>query len=130
MRTLLKIALICWAPFALCAEQTLRVTATAYNSTHAQTDTQPNQGAWGDTLEPGMQVLAVSPDLVHKGLQRGVQVRIDGVKGIWTVMDRTPSRLRNHIDLYMGEDVRKARKFGRRKVTIRWVDESVNISEQ
>ena len=130
MRTLLKIALICWVPLALSAEHTLRVTATAYNSTHAQTDAQPNQGAWGDTLEPGMQVLAVSPDLVQKGLKRGVQVRIDGIKGIWTVMDRTPSRLRNHIDLYMGENVRKARKFGRRKVTIRWVDASVNESEE
>jgi 3D (Asp-Asp-Asp) domain-containing protein len=130
MRTLLKIALICWAPLALSAEQTLRVTATAYNSTHAQTDTQPNEGAWGDTLEPGMKVLAVSPDLVQKGLQRGVEVRIDGIKGVWTVLDRTPSRLRNHIDLYMGEDVRKARKFGRRKVTIRWVDEPVNQSEE
>ena len=130
MRTLLKIALIFWAPLALSAEHTLRVTATAYNSTHAQTDAQPNQGAWGDTLEPGMQVLAVSPDLVQKGLKRGVQVRIDGIKGIWTVMDRTPSRLRNHIDLYMGENVRKARKFGRRKVTIRWVDAPVNESEE
>lgn len=124
MRTLLKIALCCWVSLVWGAEQTLRVTATAYNSTHAQTDTRPNQGAWGDTLEPGMQVLAVSPDLVEKGLKRGVQVKIDGVAGVWTVLDRTPSRLRNHIDLYMGENVRKARKFGRRKVTIRWVEET------
>ena len=124
MRTLLKIALACWMPLAWSAEHTLRVTATAYNSTHAQTHTQPSQGAWGDTIEPGMQVLAVSPDLVEKGLERGVQVRIDGIKGVWTVMDRTPSRLRNHIDLYMGENVRNARKFGRRKVTIRWNDEA------
>lgn len=124
MRAVLKIAILCWAPLAWSAEHTLRVTATAYNSTHAQTDAHPNTGAWGDTLVPGMKVLAVSPDLVRTGLKRGAQVRIDGIEGVWTVLDRTPSRLRNHIDLYMGENVRKARKFGRRKVTIRWLDDA------
>ncbi len=106
------------------SEQWLRVTATAYNSTRAQTDSRPNKGAWGDTIEPGMKVLAVSPDLVRKGLKRGVKVRIDGIEGDWIVLDRTPSRLRNHIDIYMGIDIDAARKWGRKKVTIRWASQS------
>lgn len=101
-------------------ERALTVTATAYNSTRAQTDARPNRGAWGDRIEPGMQVIAVSRDLVKAGLSRGTKVRIDGVEGEWTVLDRTPSRLRNHIDLYMGVDVAAAREWGRKRVTIRW----------
>src|SRR5512138_1011082 len=101
-------------------ERTLSVVATAYNSTRAQTDAHPNHGAWGDRIEPGMKVIAVSPDLVKKGLKRGTQVSIDKLEGEWIVLDRTPSRLRNHIDIYMGVDVPAARKWGRRKVTISW----------
>jgi 3D (Asp-Asp-Asp) domain-containing protein len=74
----------------------------------------------GDRIEPGMKVIAVSPDLVRKGLKRGTKVRIDELEGEWIVLDRTPSRLRNHIDLYMGTDVAAAREWGRKKVTIRW----------
>ena len=102
------------------AEQTLTVLATAYNSTRAQTDARPNTGAWGDRIEPGMKVIAVSPDLVKQGLKRGTKVTIEGVDGEWIVLDRTPSRYKNRIDLYMGVDVAAARKWGRKKVTIHW----------
>ena len=105
---------------AFAEERELSVVATAYNSTRAQTDSRPNRGAWGDKIAPGMKIIAVSPDLVRKGLKRGTKVRIEGVEGEWTVLDRTPSRLRNHIDIYMGVDVSAAREWGRRKVTIRW----------
>ena len=101
-------------------ERTLRVLATAYNSTHAQTDARPNKGAWGDRIEPGMKVIAVSRDLLRQGLKRGTKVRIDGVEGEWVVLDRTPSRYKNRIDLYMGVDIKAARQWGRRKVTIHW----------
>jgi 3D (Asp-Asp-Asp) domain-containing protein len=67
-----------------------------------------------------MKVIAVSRDLLKAGLKRGTKVRIDGVEGEWIVLDRTPSRLRNHIDLYMGTEVSAAREWGRKKVTIRW----------
>ena len=113
-------ALLLLSPIATGEEQTLAVTATAYNSTRAQTDARPNKGAWGDRIEPGMKIIAVSPDLVKKGLKRGTKVRIDGVEGEWTVLDRTPSRYRNRIDLYMGVDVSAARNWGRRRVTVRW----------
>jgi 3D (Asp-Asp-Asp) domain-containing protein len=105
---------------ASAADRSLRVLATAYNSTRAQTDSRPNTGAWGDRIEPGMKIIAVSPDLVRQGLKRGTKVTIEGVEGEWTVLDRTPSRYKNRIDLYMGLDIAAARKWGRKRVTIRW----------
>ena len=99
MRAPLKLGLALLVPtLAIAAEQSLRVTATAYNSTQAQTDSGPNKAAWGDRIEPGMKVLAVSPDLVRKGLKKGVKVRIDELEGEWTVLDRTPSQIgRAHV---------------------------------
>ncbi|WP_435102932.1 3D domain-containing protein [Arhodomonas sp. AD133] len=99
------------------------VTATAYNSTPGQTDDRPNLGAWGDRLEPGMRIIAVSPDLIPKGLDRGTAVRIEGLSGTYRVLDRMPSRWHRKIDIYMGRDVAAARAWGRRRVTIRWPGE-------
>ncbi len=96
----------------------MEVKASAYNSTKRQTVGDPNEGAWGDRIEPGMKVIAVSPDLLEAGLVRGTQVEIEGVDGTWTVMDRTASRHRNRIDIYMGVDVEAAREWGIRDVTI------------
>ncbi|HSN72516.1 MAG TPA: hypothetical protein VLT59_13460 [Steroidobacteraceae bacterium] len=103
-------------------ERVLEVTATAYNSTRAQTDAQPRLAAWGDRLEPGMRVVAVSPDLIEAGLDYGTEVRIDGLEGTWTVLDRTASRHRKRIDIYMGEDIAAAREWGIKEVTVRWRD--------
>lgn len=131
LRTLGLIGVLLFAASLTHAEErSLVVTATAYNSTRAQTDALPNRGAWGDRLEPGMKAIAVSPDLVKKGLQRGTKVRIDGIEGEWIVLDRTPSRLSNHIDLYMGVDVAAAREWGRRRVTIRWSTASLQRDEE
>ena len=107
---------------AAAEEQSQNVTASAYNSTPAQTDAAPNEGAWGDEITPGMKVIAVSPDLIAAGLNRGTKVRVEGLPGTWTVLDRTASRHRNRIDIYMGTDVEAAREWGIRKVTIRLVD--------
>jgi 3D (Asp-Asp-Asp) domain-containing protein len=102
----------------------LNVTATAYNSTHAQTDATPEHGAWGDDLDaaikPGVRVIAVSPDLLDRGLRRGQRVRIHGLKGEFVVLDKMPRRWRNKIDIYMQKDVPAARKWGRRRVKISW----------
>ncbi len=98
-----------------------RVTATAYNSLPEQTHPEhPEITAWGYDLVPGMQVLAVSPDLVEIGLDRGTEVHIQGLEGTWVVLDRMPSRWSRRIDLYMGEDVEAAREWGRQRVEIRW----------
>ena len=104
----------------------LNVTATAYNSTHRQTDATPHVGAWGDDLdravEPGLRVIAVSQDLIAEhGLRRGQRVRIHGLKGEFVVLDKMPRRWTHRIDIYMQKDVRAARKWGRRRVKISWV---------
>lgn len=101
-------------------DQIATVTASAYNSTVNQTDERPHEAAWGDRLGPGVQAVAVSPDLLDLGLERGTEIEIEGLRGTWTVLDRTASRHRNRIDIYMGQDVEAAREWGVQEVTIRW----------
>jgi 3D (Asp-Asp-Asp) domain-containing protein len=101
-------------------ERTLTVTATAYNSLRNQTLGNPNIGAWGDPINPGMKTIAVSPDLLPLGLERGTKVRIQGLQGEYVVLDRMPSSWKKRIDIYMGTDVKAARSWGKRKVKIYW----------
>ena len=108
------------APPAAPEATQLRVTATAYNSLPSQGVGSGKHGAWGDRLEPGMKTIAVSRDLLALGLTRGMQVEIEGLSGLYTVMDRLPSRWSRRIDIYMGKDVRAARRWGKREVHIRW----------
>jgi len=102
----------------------LTVTATAYNAVREQTDNEPHIGAWGDHLDkavkPGLRVIAVSPDLLQKGLRRGQRVRIQGLKGEFVVLDKMPRRWKNRIDIYMHQDVRAAKKWGKRRVKVSW----------
>jgi 3D (Asp-Asp-Asp) domain-containing protein len=118
------LAALAASALAACAhlqeEEALVVTATAYNSTPAQTRGDPHRGAWGDRLEPGMRAIAVSQDLLALGMGRGTRVEIDGLPGRYEVLDTMPSRWRRAIDIYMGEDVAAALRWGRREVTIRW----------
>lgn len=100
------------------------VTATAYNSVRAQTDDTPNLTAWGYTLKPGMKVVAVSSDLIKRGLTHGAWVVIDGIPGVFRVLDKMASRWRNRIDIYMGRDIKAARRWGRQKVRIWYEDHS------
>ena len=104
-------------------ELSLRVRASAYNSVPEQTDSLPNEGAWGDPIEEGMKIVAVSPDLLAAGLDRGTELTIEGLDGTWRVLDQTASRHRNRIDIYMGVDVDAALDWGIREVTIRWIGE-------
>lgn len=96
------------------------VTATAYNSTVAQTDATPTVTAHGVNLEAGMQVIAISRDLEAMGLRPGTRVVIEGLPGEWTVADRMARRWRRRIDVYMGLDVARALRFGRREVNMTW----------
>ena len=100
----------------------MTVTATAFNSTRAQTDGRPTETACGDELKPGSRVIAVSRDLTDKGLVCGTEVRIEGFDGPWTVVDLTAARHEQLIDLYMGRDITAARAWGRREVEIAWRD--------
>lgn len=99
---------------------TLEVTATAYNAVASQTDSLVNIAAWGDTLHPGMKCIAVSRDLLKKGLKYETPVKIEGFEGIYLVKDKMHSRWQNRIDIFMGLDVQKAREWGRKKVTIQY----------
>ncbi len=96
----------------------LEVTVSAYNSVSWQTSGNPNIAAWGDTLKPGMKSVAVSRDLLQLGLTHNTQIKIEGLDSIYLVKDKMHSRWSNRIDLYMGKDVKKAREWGRKKLTI------------
>jgi 3D (Asp-Asp-Asp) domain-containing protein len=96
------------------------VTASAYNSTPEQTHGDPFDTASGARLQPGVKALAVSPDLLAAGLEFGAKVRIEGIDGEWTVLDRMPSDRHRAIDLYFGQDEAAARRFGKKQVRIHW----------
>ena len=99
----------------------MEVIASAYNSTKAQTEGNPNITAWGDTLKPGTKSIAVSRDLIKKGLTHHTKVKIEGFKGIYVVNDKMHSKWRNKIDIYFGTDVKAAKKWGRKKLNIQFL---------
>jgi len=99
----------------------LRVTATAYSSHRAQTDSTPFLAAWNNRLRPGMKIIAVSRDLLSRyGLRNGTRVKISGLRGYYTVRDKMNKRFRRRIDIYMGLNRRRALRWGRRSVFIYW----------
>ncbi len=99
----------------------LIVSSTAYNSTPAQTSYEhPGITAWGDSIKPGVKWIAVSRDLLKKGLGYNTLVKIDTFKGVYVVKDKMHPRWRNRIDIYMGENIKNATQWGRRKVEIKY----------
>ena len=99
----------------------IRVVATAYTSHKNQTDSTPFLAAWNNRLRPGMKIIAVSPDLIKKyGLTNGVKVKILGLPGYYVVRDKMNARLRNHIDIYMGVNKRRALQWGRKRIVLAW----------
>jgi 3D (Asp-Asp-Asp) domain-containing protein len=116
---LLAVMSLGWGTNALASGvKNLKVTATAYNSVRAQTNANPTIAAWGDRLKPGMKVIAVSRDLLGMGLTHGAKVKISGLPGEYTVMDKMNKRWTRKIDIYMGKDIQAAKNWGRRSVTI------------
>lgn len=100
---------------------TLEVLATAYNSVPEQTDDTPFEAAWGDILDPKVKSIAVSSDLLNMGLTKNTRVEIEGLPGEYVVLDKMNKRWEKKIDIYMGTNIREAKKWGIKKVTIRWV---------
>lgn len=98
----------------------MEVMVTAYNSVAWQTEGDPVLAAWGDTLYPGLKAVAVSRDLIPLGLGHDTPVMIEGMPDTFRVMDKMNARFKNHIDIYMGNDVKKAREWGRRRLKIRY----------
>ena len=117
------VALICVLAASASAdavERSLVVTATAYNSLPEQTDADPHLAAWGDPLVPGMKVIAVSRDLIPLGLDHRTSVKIEGLPGVYVVLDKMHQRWEKRIDIYMGHDLDAARTWGKRRVEISW----------
>ena len=99
----------------------LRVTATAYTSHGNQTDSTPFLAAWNNRLRPGIKSIAVSRDMLTRyGMRNGTKVRIGGLRGYYRVRDKMNKRYRKRIDIYMGLNLRKALRWGRRSVVIYW----------
>ncbi|MDN3493642.1 3D domain-containing protein [Winogradskyella bathintestinalis] len=101
-----------------CENKTLEVIATAYNSLAYQTSSNPSITAFGDSLTPGLRYIAVSRDLLDSGLVHNTKVKIQGFDSLFIVKDKMNRRYRKRIDIYMGNDVKKAKIWGKRKVNI------------
>ena len=119
---LIAAALTCCAPEpSTTVTKTMEVRVTAYNALAWQTTAVDSDiAAWGDTLKPGMKAVAVSRDLIALGLKHGATVRIEGLEGEYTVLDKMNRRYTKRIDLFMGIDVDAAREWGVQKRTIEW----------
>ena len=100
--------------------KTMEVTASAFNSVPGQTDAHPSIAAWGDTLTPGMKCIAVSRDLIKKGLHHNAKIKIEGFEGVFLVKDKMHRRWNQRIDIYMGTDVAAARAWGKKKLKIQY----------
>jgi len=111
-------------------EHTLRVTATAYTSAICQTDRTPYLAAWNNKLDPKIKSIAVSRDLLALGLTNGTKVHIDGYKHTYTVLDKMNKRWKNKIDIYMGCNRKRALKWGKQTVTIRWKKTDEEIANE
>ena len=98
----------------------ITVKSSAYNSLKNQTDSNPSIAAWGDSLKPGMKSVAVSRDLIRLGLKHNTPIKIEGLDGIYLVKDKMHRRKRNQIDIYMGVDVKKAKKWGVKRLKIKY----------
>ncbi len=98
----------------------LTVKASAYNSLGYQTSSNPSIAAWGDSLKPGMKCIAVSRDLIRLGLKHNTPVKIEGLDSIYIVNDKMHRRKKNQIDIYMGVDVKKAKKWGIKRLSIQY----------
>lgn len=103
-----------------CTLKSYTVTATAYNSLAYQTNSNPSITAFGDSLKPGLRYIAVSRDLLDSGLVHDTKVKIEGFDSLFTVKDKMNRRWRKRIDIYMGRDVKKAKKWDKKKVTIEY----------
>lgn len=103
-------------------EHSLEVTATAYTSSPEEMDSTPNLAAWGDELKEGTKAIAVSRDLIDAGLTHNTRVKISGLRGRYVVLDKMNKRWKKKIDIYMGNDIKKARQWGVQKVVIYWDD--------
>ncbi len=113
------------------------VTATAYNSVPYQTrpDSPGNIAAWGDVLVDSIPSIAISRDLLDSGLVHGTKVWIEGYTMSFVVNDKMNKRYTNRIDLHLGKNIKKAKKFGVKTLGIciempKLEDEKIELTEE
>ena len=111
-------------------EHVMKVTATAYTSTVCQTDRTPFLAAWNNRLKPNVKSIAVSRDLLALGLTNGTTVRIDGYTHNYKVLDKMNKRWEKKIDIYMGCNRKRALRWGKQTVTIRWAKTEEEIAAE
>ncbi len=104
------------------------VTATAYNSYGYQTQGNPAITAWGDTLKPGLKVVAISRDLLDSGLTHLSKIYIHELQDSFVVLDKMNRRYSKRIDIYFGRNIDSARQWGRQKVFISWYEERDSLA--
>ena len=107
----------------------LIVTATAYTSCRRETDKTPYLAAWNNRLKPSVKSIAVSRDLLEMGLTNKTKVTIAGLPGTYIVLDKMNKRWKKKIDIYMGCKLKKARRWGKRKVTIHWEKKTIEAKK-
>lgn len=98
--------------------KSLDVKVSAYNSVVNQTNDHPFIGAWGDSLSNRQKSIAVSRDLIALGLKHNTKVMIEGLPGVYLVKDKMAKRWTKRIDIYMGLNVKKAKNWGVKELSI------------
>ena len=93
------------------------VTATTYA---AADGSGLHRGAWGDELHPGLKAVAVSEELIAGGLGHRSEVRVEGLPGSYTVLDRLGPETEVDLSVYVGVETRASRAWGPRRVRIYW----------
>jgi 3D (Asp-Asp-Asp) domain-containing protein len=92
--------------------QRLPVTVNAYSPRRKETQGNPRDTASGARVQPGM--VALSPDVQRAlGVGYGDRIALEGL-GTFVFHDRTASRKRRHVDIFM-ESTAAARQFGERR---------------
>lgn len=108
----------------------IEVKVSAYNSVPSQTDDSPLVGAWGDSLSTKQKSVAVSRDLISLGLKHNTKVMIEGLPGVYLVRDKMAARWTKRMDIYMGDKVEKAKKWGVKKLSIVYAVEKDSVQNQ
>lgn len=116
--TVAALGLVLASGAACAGAHSTTVTVTAYNGVRNQTDDTPTTGAWSNRLSGW--AVAVSPDLVARGLDDGTEIAIEGYEKHFVVKDKTAADRHKTVDIYMGKDTNRARDFGQKTRRIWW----------
>jgi 3D (Asp-Asp-Asp) domain-containing protein/predicted small lipoprotein YifL len=109
-----------FASASLAPSKSVRVKALAYTGCSVNSKKRAPRGAWGDALTADSKAVAVSPDLLDMGLDRGDVISIEGLPGQYKVLDVMHGRHDKTIDIFYGDDRCGAMQWGKRTLNITW----------